>query len=226
MEHGQPVVERSVWQSARDALLAEEKVLTQAADRLAALRRRLPWRPVPDRHRFVTAAGETDLSGLFDGRRQLVVYHHMLTPGDAHPCSGCSMVIDQIPHLSHLQARDTTFAVTSAAPLAEIDAFKARMGWTLPWVEGTEAFNLDCGMGMRGPGFSVFLRADDRVFLTYTCTGREIERVTTVWGLLDMTPMGRQESWQDAPDWVPQGAPYAWWRLHDEYRETEDASCA
>ncbi len=101
--------------------------------------------------------------------------------------------------------------------MAQILAFRDRMGWTLPWVEAEAQFGEDMGHGAHGPGFSVFFRKGDEVFHTYGCTARETERATTVWGLLDMTPMGRQETWQEAPAWVPQGPPYRWWRLHDAY---------
>jgi predicted dithiol-disulfide oxidoreductase (DUF899 family) len=126
-------------------------------------------------------------------------------------------VIDQLPHPAHLHARDTTLVVASAAPLSQIVAFKARMGWSVPWVEAGGAFGEDMGHGPRGPGFSVLSRQGDGIFHSYGCSAREVERATTVWGLLDMTPMGRQEDWQEAPGWVPQEPPYRWWRLHDSY---------
>jgi predicted dithiol-disulfide oxidoreductase (DUF899 family) len=211
-----PVTDADGWAAARAALLEEEKALTAAMDRVAALRRRMPWRPVTQDYRFVTEAGPAGLADLFDGRRQLIVYHHMLRPADPAPCSGCSMMADQLPHLAHLHARDTSLTMVSRAPLAEILAFRKRMGWTMPWAETTDSFNTDMGMGERGPGFTVYIRDGDRIWLSYATTGRGTE-TGTVWSLLDMTPMGRQEDWQDAPDWVPRTPPYAWWRLHDSY---------
>jgi predicted dithiol-disulfide oxidoreductase (DUF899 family) len=212
-----PVVAPEDWAAARAALLAEEKALTAATDRIAALRRRMPWRAVTKDYRFRRDSGPAGLADLFDGRRQLIVYHHMLRPADPSPCSGCSMVADQLPHLSHLHARDTTLTLVSRAPIAEILAFRDRMGWTMPWAETTDSFNRDFGMGERGPGFTVFFRDGGGIYHSYATTGRGNESVPTVWGLLDLTPMGRQEAWQDAPAWVPQTAPYAWWRLHDGY---------
>ncbi len=212
-----PVVDETAWAAARAALLAEEKALTKATDRVAAHRRDLPWRAVATDYRFVTPRGPASLADLFEGRRQLIVYHHMLRPADPRPCPGCSLLADQVPHLSHLHARDTTFTMVSKAPLAEIEAFRARMGWSFPWVETTDSFSPDHGMGDHGPGFSVFFRDAGGVFHTYATTDRGTEAALTVWGLLDMTPMGRQENWQDAPSWVPQGNPFEWWRLHDEY---------
>lgn len=212
-----PLAEDTAWSDARSALLAEEKALTAATDRVAALRRQMPWRTVTTDYRFVTERGPATLGDLFEGRQQLIVYHHMLRPADPAPCAGCALLGDQVPHLSHLHARDTTLTFVSRAPLTEILAFRHRMGWTMPWAETTDSFNRDFGMGDRGPGFTVFIRDCDRIHHSYSTTGRGTEGATTVWGLLDMTPMGRQEQWQEAPDWVPQGAPYAWWRLHDRY---------
>jgi predicted dithiol-disulfide oxidoreductase (DUF899 family) len=194
-----PLAEDADWNDARAALLAEEKALTAATDRVAALRRQMPGRMVTTDYRFVTERGPATLGDLFEGRRQLIIYHHMLRPADPAPCAGCALLGDQVPHLSHLHARDTTLTFVSRAPLAEILAFRHRMGWTMPWAE------------------TIFIRSGDHIHHSYSTTGRGTEGATTVWGLLDMTPMGRQEQWQEAPDWVPQGAPYAWWRLHDRY---------
>ncbi len=213
----QPVASAVEWQTARAALLAEEKALTRAADRVAALRREMPWQKVETGYRFMTPNGAAGLADLFVGRRQLIVYHHMLRAADPAPCPGCGMLADQLPHLSHLHARDTALTLVSRAPLAEIEAFRSRMGWQLPWAETLDSFNADFGMGTHGPGFTVFIRDGGAIYHSYTCTARETERAATVWGLLDMTPLGRQELWQAAPAWVAQTAPYQWWRLHDEY---------
>ncbi len=211
------VANQTEWAVAHAALVAEEKALTLATDRVAALRRQMPWRREQQDYHFVTPDGPAGLGDLFDGRRQLIVYHHMLGANDPSPCPGCGILVDQLPHPAHLHARDTTLTLVSTAPLAEIEAFKARMGWTLPWVETTDRFGLDHGMGARGPGFSVYIKDVGAIYHTYSTTGRGTEGATSVWGLLDMTPMGRQENWQDAPAWVPQSPPYQWWRLHDEY---------
>ena len=210
------IVAPESWHSAREALLAEEKAHMRAGDRLAARRRRLPWQSVGGDYVFQSPAGELGLADLFEGRRQLIVYHHMLRPADPAPCSGCGMVGDQIPHLAHLQQRDTTLAFVSRAPIAEIEAFRARMGWSMPWYECTEAFNADFDVHQEF-GVNVFYRAGAAVYRTYFATGRSVEALGTIWSFLDLTPLGRQEAWEDAPAGTPQGAPYTWWRLHDEY---------
>ena len=212
------------WIEARLGHLADEKALTRAQDRLAAARRRLPRHEVADRYRFETPKGTALLSDLFEGRGQLIVYHHMLRPADPDPCSGCGMFADSLPHLAHLHARDTSLVMVSQAPLAEIEAFKARMGWTMPWVETRDGFNADFGV-TGGFGLNVFLREGGTIWRTYFTSGRGVEALGSVWSFLDLTPYGRQETWQDAPEGTPQDAPYQWWRLHDEYGEAEGGCC-
>ncbi len=218
------VVAKDEWAEARAALLAEVKALTRAQDRLAAARRRLPRHEVEDRYRFETGTGPACLSDLFGGRDQLIVYHHMLRPADPDPCSGCAMFADSVPNLAHLHARDTSLVMVSQAPLAEIEAFKARMGWTMPWVETRDGFNADFGV-TGGFGLNVFLREGGTIWRTYFTSGRGVEALGSVWSFLDLTPYGRQETWQDAPTGTPQDAPYQWWRLHDEYGEGERGCC-
>lgn len=210
------IVTPAEWSRHRDELLVAEKAHTRAGDRLAADRRRLPMVEFDAGHRFDGPDGRSTLLDLFDGRRQLVVYHAMLEPGAA-PCAGCSMVIDQLPDLSHLHARDTTLVLTSRAPQAEIDALRSRMGWTVPWFTVLdEDFYRACGIE-ESFGLSVFVRVADRVFRTYATDGRAAEQFGTVWALLDLTPLGRQETWEDTPPGRPQEPPYQWWRLHDDY---------
>jgi predicted dithiol-disulfide oxidoreductase (DUF899 family) len=218
------IVSKDAWAAARAALLAEEKALTRAQDRLAAARRRLPRCEVADLYRFETTKGPARLSDLFEGRDQLIVYHHMLRPADPDPCSGCAMFADSLPHLAHLHARNTSLVLVSQAPLAEIEAFKARMGWTMPWVETRDGFNADFGV-TAGFGLNVFLREVGTIWRTYFTNGRGVEALGSVWSFLDLTPYGRQETWQDAPPGTPQDAPYQWWRLHDEYHKGEGGCC-
>lgn len=210
------IVDKAAWHQAHSKLMAEEKAMTEALDRLAAKRRHLPWMQVLKAYRFIGPRGETDLEGLFEGRSQLIVYHHMLKPADPAPCTGCSMVGDQIPHLAHLHARDTTLAFVSRAPIGEIEAFRQRMGWQMPWYETPDDFNPDFGVS-GGFGLNVFLRTKEGLMHTYFTTGRGVETLGTVFTLLDVTPYGRQENWQEAPEGVRQSEPYTWWRLHDEY---------
>jgi predicted dithiol-disulfide oxidoreductase (DUF899 family) len=127
------------------------------------------------------------------------------------------MFTDQVGHLAHLHARDTSFALVSRAPLDQIDAFRARMGWTIPWYSlADEAFYADIGV-TTGSALNVFLRDGDDVFRTYSTSGRGVEALGSVWTFLDLTPFGRQEEWEDSPPGTPQGPPYQWWELHDEY---------
>lgn len=212
------IVARENWLAALAALRAKEKDLTTLHDQLAAERRRMPRERVDGAYRFNTPDGPVSLSDLFGSRRQLIVYHHMLKPADPAPCAGCSMVGDQIPHLAHLHARDTSLVFVARAPIDEIEAFKRRMGWTFPFVSTDATFNNDFGV-TDGFGINVFLRDGDAIFRTYFTTGRGAETLGTPWTLLDLTPFGRQETWEVSPPGTPQTKPYQWWRLHDEYAD-------
>ena len=141
------------------------------------------------------------------------------------------MFVDQIGHLAHLAARDTSFALVSRAPRAKIEAYRKRMGWAIPWYSSSESdFNVDFGVGPETPqvgvyqdgesfGLSVFIRNGDDVFRTYFTTHRGVEALGSVWTFLDLTPLGRQEEWENSPDGCPQTKPYEWWRRHDEYQD-------
>jgi predicted dithiol-disulfide oxidoreductase (DUF899 family) len=224
-----PIVSEEEWEAARDALLVREKEATRARDALAAERRRLPRVQIDKGYVFDGPEGKATLLDLFEGRRQLLLYHFMFGPNQEVGCDGCSMVVDQIGHLAHLHARDTSFALVSRAPIAKIEAFRKRMGWTIPWYSSFETdFNVDFGVGPETPqsdayqdgesfGLSVFIRDDDSVFRTYFTTHRGVEALGSVWTFLDLTPLGRQEEWEDSPPGYPQTKPYAWWRRHDEY---------
>jgi predicted dithiol-disulfide oxidoreductase (DUF899 family) len=213
-----PVVSPEEWQVAHERLLAKEKAAMRAGDALAAERRRQPAMAFSTDYAFEGPGGRVSLLELFDGRPQLIAYTFMLHPGPV-PCPGCSMVADNLPHLSHLHARDTSFTLVSPRPYAEIAAVKQRMGWDgIPWhSSGDGRFDRDAGVADGDFGLNVFLRDGDDVYRTYFTKSRGVEALGSVWSLLDATPYGRQETWQDAPGWVPQGEPYAWWRRHDEY---------
>jgi predicted dithiol-disulfide oxidoreductase (DUF899 family) len=139
------------------------------------------------------------------------------------------MFVDQIGHLAHLHARDASFALVSRAPIAKLEAYRRRMGWTVPWFSSSASdFNHDFGVGPKNPqadqyqdgesfGLSVFLRDGGSVYRTYFTKGRGVEALGSVWTFLDLTPFGRQETWEDSPAGWPQTAPYEWWRRHDEY---------
>src|ERR671914_2657833 len=222
-----PVVSPEEWEAARDEMLVKEKELTRARDALAAERRRMPWMAVEKEYRFEGPNGPASLLDLFEGRRQLIVYCAFyapdvttLAPGGAYPeraCVGCSMVADQVAHPAHLNARDTTLAYASRSPQAEIQGLKERMGWELiPWYTITDDFDKDFGVD-EWHGTNAFLRDDDdRVFRTYLINERGDEAMGTTWAYLDMTPLGRQEEWEDSPEGYPQTPPYQWWNYHDE----------
>jgi predicted dithiol-disulfide oxidoreductase (DUF899 family) len=215
------VVSQTEWEAARERLLAKEKDATRAQTALAAERRRLPRVRIDKEYVFEGPRGKATLPDLFEGRRQLIVYHFMFQPGapgwpDAG-CDGCSMFVDNLGHPAHLNARHTTLALVSATTVADIERYRKRMGWTIPWysLAGND-FNADCGV-TTGFGLSVFLRDGDAVYRTYFTTGRAVEAIGTNWTLLDLTPLGRQENWEDSPEGYPQEPPYQWWRRHDEY---------
>jgi predicted dithiol-disulfide oxidoreductase (DUF899 family) len=219
------VVSQDEWQAARDRLLVKEKQATRARDALAAERRRLPMVRIEKDYVFEGPEGNASLLDLFDGRRQLILYHFMFAPGvhgwPSAGCDGCSMVVDNIGHLAHLHARDTSLVLVSRAPLASIEAYRKRMGWTVPWYSSdSNDFNVDFGVTTDEDeifGLSVFLRDGDSVFRTYFTSGRGVEALGSNWTFLDLTPFGRQEDWEDSPEGRPQSPRYEWWRRHDEY---------
>lgn len=237
-----PIVTREQWLAARLALLAKEKEFTRAGDALAAQRRRLPMVKIDKDYAFEGPDGRVRLLDVFEGRRQLIVYSFMFDPDDPPPgkgapwsegCPGCSFAADQIPHLSHMHAKGTTFALVSRAPLGKIMPFKARMGWTAPWYSSFGSdFNYDFHTTLdetRGstqwnyrdaaalvsagkipsaqgeyPGLHCFLRIGDDVFHTYSTYARGLEPLMTTCRLLDLTAYGRQEDWEDSPPGWPQ----------------------
>ena len=142
-----PVVSAQEWAAAHQQLLAKEKELTRARDAVAADRRRMPWLAVDKEYEFEGPEGTVNLLGLFQGRRQLVVYRAFFEPGvhgwPDHACPGCSMIADHIGNLAHLNARDTTLVFVSRAPQADIERLKARMGWQMPWYTITDDFGTD-----------------------------------------------------------------------------------
>ena len=132
------------------------------------------------------------------------------------------MFVDQIGHPARFHARDTSLALVSRAPLANIQAYRKRMGWALPWYSSAGSdFNDDFRVTTPGEtfGLSIFLREGDGVFRTYFTSGRGVEALGSLWSFLDLTPYGRQEEWEESPEGWPQTAPYRWWRRHDEYEK-------
>ncbi|WP_224242783.1 DUF899 domain-containing protein [Hyalangium gracile] len=227
---------REEWLEARRALLAREKAFTRDRDALSAARRALPMVKVEKNYVFEEPSGKRTLAELFEGRRQLLVYHFMFDPSWSEGCKSCSLVADSFEaSIIHLKARDTSFAVVSRAPLTKIEPFKGRMGWKFRWLSsaGTD-FNYDYHVSFppedmaansveynyakrpfpapEGPGLSVFLREGNDIFHTYSTYERGLDLLITTYNYLDLTPLGRQE------EGLPPGMP--WLRHHDRYDTT------
>jgi len=201
------IVSTAEWEAAREALLVKEKEATRALDALAAKRRGQPMVAVDKEYTFEGPWGEATLLDLFDGRSQLILYHLMFAPG-SDPCTGCSSFTDNVGHLAHLHARDTSFALVSRAPQDQIRAFQQRMGWTVPWFSSFGSdFNYDFGVTTdEGEtfGLSVFMRDGKSVYRTYFTSARGVDRLRMDFNLLDLTPFGPREEWEDSPDGWPQ----------------------
>jgi predicted dithiol-disulfide oxidoreductase (DUF899 family) len=214
------IVAAQEWDAAWQAMLVKEKELTHARDALVAERRRMPWLAVEKDYAFDGPSGRVSLNDLFEGRRQLVVYRAFFEPGvygwPERACPGCSLMADQVAHLAHLHARDTSFAYVSRAPQPDIGRLKAEMGWTMPWYTMTDSFDADFGVD-EWHGTNAFFREGDRVFRTYFANNRGDEALGSTWSYLDLTVLGRQETWEDSPEDYPQTPPYQWWRWHDAY---------
>ncbi len=195
------------WQHARDELLKAEKEATRALDALAARRRRLPMVAFDGGYAFETPDGRKTLLDLFDGRGQLVAYQFM-DNGPDDCCPGCTAFTNSVTGLGRLAESGVSWVTVSNMPLAQIEAYKARMGWTMPFVSsrGT-SFSADCGAD-GGFMLSVFLRDGDDVYRTYFTTARGVDRLLFTNNILDLTPYGRQEEWEDSPLGWPQHPTY------------------
>lgn len=215
------VVSPEKWHAAREELLQQEKEYTRLRDQLNAKRRRLPMVKIEKDYTFQGPNGQLSLIDLFNGRQQLILYHFMFGPHWEEGCVGCSMLVDGIGNLSHLHARNISLVLVSRAPMNKLTAYKERMGWTIPWYSSLGSdFNYDMG-ATEGenelPGHSVFLRDGETAYRTYFTRSRGDEYLGNTWSYLDITPFGRQESWEDSPPGWPQSPPYQWWRRHDKY---------
>ena len=214
------VVSAPEWQAARDTLLAKEKEYTRALDALAAERRRLPMVQLDAaKYTFTAPDGSAaSLTDLFDGQNQLIIYHFMLEPGQDWICGSCSTLTDNLAEhtQAHLNARNARLILMARAPQPEIEVLRQRFGWPVPWYSsfGT-TFNDD--LGLENFGLSVLLRDGDDVFRTYFTTARGVDRLRLDFSLLDLTPFGRQEQWEDSPEGWPQDPTMSWLRLRDEY---------
>jgi predicted dithiol-disulfide oxidoreductase (DUF899 family) len=244
-------VSRAEWLTARKTLLAKEKDLTRQRDAVNAARRQLPMVRVDKDYVFDGSRGPATLPDLFEGRRQLIVYHFMFDPSWDEGCPSCSFLVDNIGHLSHLHARDTTLALVSRAPLAKIAPFRSRMGWTVPWYSSFGSdFNYDFHVTLddtvapveynytdkaallrkgeayftegESHGLSVFLRDGGIVYHTYSTYARGTDPLVGTYNYLDLTSLGRQEDWEE-PLGRSDSSFLAWVRHHDRYRDARQA---
>lgn len=206
------VVSRDEWLIERQKLLLHEKELTKQGDRVSAERRRLPMVKLEKHYLFDSPEGKKSLADLFEDCRQLIVYHFMFDPEWEEGCPGCTGFVNALGDLSMLNERDTMFALISRAPLAKLEAYKAVHGWRIPWYSSFGSdFNHDFNVTLAGgeaQGLSVFFRVEDDVFHTYSTYNRGVEALTDAYPLLDVTPYGRQEDWEDSPAGWPQKPTY------------------
>lgn len=214
-ESGTPrIVSRDEWERARADLLVREKAHTRAGDELAAARRRLPMTRI-EPVMVVGPDGPVCLHDVFEGRRMLIVYHFMWNPGAPHEnqCEGCthSQAAMNSAVRAYLAERDVNYAVFSSGPWSEIAAYRDFMGWTMPWYSTADSGEM---LATRvGGDLRCYLRAGNEVFETYATTMRGIEAMLPTLQLLDLTPYGRQEAWEDSPaGWPQQDKAGAWWR--------------
>jgi predicted dithiol-disulfide oxidoreductase (DUF899 family) len=227
------VVSRAQWLTARKELLADEKQLTRSRDAISARRRGLPMVAVESEYVFDGPVGKSTLLEMFEGRRQLITYHFMFGPEMDGGHNACSVLADSVGHLSHLNARDTTLALVSRAPLAKLQRFAARMVWTIPWYSSSgNRWNYDFHATMDETiapveynyqdkealeragkpwyangdyhGLSVFLRNGADIFHTYSTFERGLDSLLSPYNYLDLTPLGRQDRIDD-------------FKVHDEY---------
>jgi predicted dithiol-disulfide oxidoreductase (DUF899 family) len=228
------VLPHDEWVEARKAFLVREKEFTRQRAALAQERRDLPWEAVTKEYVFDGPDGKATLPDLFDGRRQLIVYHFMFPPEWDEGCPHCSFWADNFDGIPvHLRARDTAFAAVSRAPLPKLFAYQQQMGWSFPWYSsGGTDFNYDFGAsftpdevasgaavfnyGSGAPGFedreglSTFIQnGRGQVFHTYSAYARGIDAVNGAYQFLDLTAKGRDEP--------AEGNPQFWVRRHDEY---------
>ncbi|MDT8912509.1 DUF899 family protein [Amycolatopsis sp. PS_44_ISF1] len=207
-----PVADLATWQAARDELLLREKAHTRAGDALAAARRRLPMVELDGTVEVTGSEGPVPFLELFQGREELITYQHMWHEGAPlqGQCEGCTFAAWNLQDATYLNARGVSFAMLTAGRWDEVAPFVEFMGYRQPWYSVRE---VPAPIGDRMGHLSVFLRSGERVFLTYSTTGRGIEPFNGTFALLDATPFGRGEAWEDHPEDRPEGRHPCWyWR--------------
>jgi len=230
------VVSGDEWLQARKELLVKEKQFTRLRDQLSQARRALPWEKVDKEYVFESPTGKQTLANLFDGRRQLIVYHFMYGPDWDEGCPSCSFWADNFNGIDiHLRHRDITMVAVSRAPLKTLDAYKKRMGWSFKWVSSLDTdFNFDFHVSFtpdemekgemnynyetrkfpseEGPGISVFCKNEQGdVFHTYSCFSRGLDMLNGAYHYMDLAPKGRDE--EDLPYSM------AWLNRRDQYTD-------
>ncbi|WP_041318852.1 DUF899 domain-containing protein [Mycolicibacter sinensis] len=212
-----PVVDRSAWQRELDALRVREKAATRELDAIAAQRRQLPMLAMGD-YVLEGENGPIRLAEMFNGKRQLIVYHHMWSPGQEWQCPGCTGYTAQFSRLEFLSAYDARFVVVTQGPIDEALDYKRRVGNQMAWystADSTFGADVDAPPG-GGFAVNVFLHHGDKVFRTWYTTGRGVEQLSHTFPLIDVLPYGRQEEWQDSPSGWPQGPTYGRWASSPE----------
>jgi len=232
------IVDRQTWLNDRKELLALEKATTREIDKLNAKRRRLPMVKLDKTYVLEGSKGMTSLVDVFEGQKQLIIYHFMFDPKWEEGCPGCTGFVDALGDLSTLGERNTTFALVSRAPFAKLEAYKEKHGWKVPWYSSFDSdFNYDFNvthdekiapleynyknkqqlLDRRGSlseiegedhGLSVFFRIGNEVYHSYSTYARGVESLVHTYALLDVTPYGRQEDWEDSPEGWPQKPTY------------------
>ncbi|MDQ6725594.1 MAG: DUF899 domain-containing protein [Actinomycetota bacterium] len=213
-----PIVDHGTWEAASAALRVREKAATRELDAIAAARRRLPMTELPD-YTLEGADGPVRLAEVFEGRRQLVVYNHMWSPGEEWQCSGCTGFTSQFTRLEFLENYDARFVVVTQGPIDEALAYRDRVGNRMTWYSTAHSsFGADMGAPPEG-GFqvNVFLRVGDIVYRTYNTQGRGPEQLSHSFALIDLLPYGRQEEWQDSPEGWPQSPTYSRWASSESF---------
>jgi predicted dithiol-disulfide oxidoreductase (DUF899 family) len=207
-----PIVDQETWRRELAALRGREKAVTRQLDAVAAQRRRLPMVTMPD-YLLEGESGPVRLVDVFEGKPQLIVYHHMWSSGEEWQCPGCTGFTAQFTRLEFLDDYDARFVIVTQGPIDEAIAYKRRVGNRMTWYSSADSpFGADVD-APAGGGFAinVFLRQGDRVYRTWHTDGRGVEQLTHAFGLMDILPYGRQEEWQRSPDGWPQYPTYSRW---------------